>query len=55
MKRWGSLVLLLSALYGFWLALVFLVAIPPPGYTIPRLLLVILGLIVGWRMRHSEL
>jgi hypothetical protein len=46
----GWIVIGLSSLYGGWLFLAFLIAIPPPEYMLPRIIIVIAGLTIGWTL-----
>jgi hypothetical protein len=50
----GWIIVGLSALYGGWLAVAFVIAVPPPEYMMPRIVLTTAGFVVGWYLRKKH-
>jgi|TARA_R110001592_G_C13190379_1_gene752528 hypothetical protein len=49
----GWIIIVISVIYGCWIALAFVIAVPPPEYMIPRIIIVVVGLVGGWHLKEK--
>jgi len=50
----GWVIITWSCLYAGWLVIGFVVAVPPPDYLIPRMVVVAVGIVAGWALTRKR-